>query len=617
MAKKDDIDKKGMGRRDFFKKSALAIGAGAVASTGVLSLGATAAEAAGKKAASPWKNCDVDMNNVKPVKPIGVPKKYDYQTDVLVIGFGVGGTMAALQAVKQGAKVVVFEKLARDKWDEHCGVQVLGGLGGEEWGKITKRGWDPAKDVEAAAYEIWAAQDYQADYRLIKKQVEEWPAPIEALRSIGLKFFPVDLGDSFVGRMKIQYPAIRYTNVGDELQDFTPMDPWINKYHVCEVTIERFLKGSGKAELIYGADNTRLIQDGSGRVVGAKATVKGKDVYVNARSTVIATGGYGANYDMVKYYGWIDVTCGCHVGAESNNGHGIRMGQGLGADLSCMPSGAVADGGPDTLAAGLPWTFRNNFFYKDKTVSGYAEAGIQLGRQPSLRVNEAGLRFMDENETWKAKNLCASEQPNKNYFTIYDADIEGFINFTKKSRYGMCENMISPDFRIFYEDDDIRPLWKWQDSLKWCKKNLKNIIEANSLEELARKAGINPKAFVAQVRRYNEYCHAGLDKEFGKHKSFLYPIEKPPFIAVKNKPSFLWSTTSGLRVNPLWQVIKPNGDPIPGLYGGSGDVGGFCKPYGYGNDNEFQPASSAVISGSIGGRNAALEALGKLPVEKA
>lgn len=609
--KKNSNTTNGIGRRDFLKTGALVVGTGAVASTGILGIGAKQAEAAEKKASSPWKNCDVDMNNVKPVKPISEPKKYDYKTDVMIIGFGVGGSMAALSAAKEGANIVVFEKLPRDKWDEHCGVQVLGGLGGEEWGKLTKRGWDPDKDTDAAAYEIWAAQDYEADYRLIHKQVEEWPQPIELLRSIGCKFLPVDLGDSFVGRMKIQYPAIRYTNTGDELQDFTPMDPWVNKYHVCEVTIERFLKDSGKAELIYGADDTRLIADASGRVVGAKATVNGKDVFVKAKTTVIATGGYGANYDMVKYYGWIDVTCGCHVGSESNDGLGIRLGQGMGGDTMCLPSGAVADGGPDTLAAGRPWTFRNDHFYKDKTVSGYTEAGIQLARQPSLKVNEAGLRFMDENETWKAKNLCCSEQPNKNYFTIFDGDIEGFINFVKGSRYGMCENMITPSFRIFYEDDDIRPLWKWEDSLKWCKENLHNIFEDNTLEGLAKKAGINPKPFVEQVKRYNEYCHAGVDKEFSKHKSFLYPIEKPPFVAVKTKPSFLWATTGGLRVNPQWQVIKTNGDPIPGLYGGSGDVGGFCKPYGYGNENEFQPAATAAISGSIGGRNAAREALGK------
>ncbi|MFY9398876.1 MAG: FAD-binding protein [Desulfomonilia bacterium] len=610
MAKKKD-GKKGIGRRDFLKTGALVVGTGAVASTGILSMGVKPAEAADKKAPSPWRNCNVNMDRVKPIGPIKEPKKYDYKTDVLVIGFGVGGTMAALQAVKQGAKIVVFEKLPRDKWDEHCGVHVLGGLGGEEWGRITGKGWNPAIDVEAAAYEIWAAQDYQADFNLIKKQVEEWPAPIEALRSIGLKFLPVDLGDSFVGRMKIEYPAIRYTNVGNDVQDFTPMDPWVYKYHACELAIERWLLDSGKAKLIYGADDTRLIANKAGRVVGAKTMVDCKPVYVNAKTTVIATGGYGANYDMIKYYGWLDVVCGCHVGSDSNDGHGIRMGQGLGADLSCMPSGAVADGGPDTLEVGRPWTFRNNYFYKDKTVSGYTEASIQLARQPALRVNLMGLRFMDENETWKAKNLCASEQPGKVYFTIFDGDIDGFIDFTKKSRYGMCENMITPDFRVFFEDEDIRPLWHWRDSLEWCKKNLKNVFEANSIEELAKKAGINPKNFVEQVKRYNEFCRAGVDKEFGKHKSFLYPVEKPPFIAIKTKPSFLWSTVSGLRINTKWQIVKPNGEPIPGLYGGSNDVGGFCKPYGYGNENEFQPATTAVINGSIGGRNAALEALGK------
>ena len=250
----------------------------AVAASGVLAV--VRRPTPPRRGVHPRKNCDINLKNVKPIAHLRAPSTTTV-TDVLVMG-SASADHGGL-ARSQGARIVVFEKLTRDKWDEHCGVQVLGGLGGEEWGKITKRGWNPAKDVDAAAYEIWAAQDYQADYRLIRKQVEEWPTPIEMLRSIGCKFFPVDLGDSFVGRMKINYPAIRYTNVGNELQDFTPMDPWINKYHVCEVAIERFLKNSGKAELIYGADNTRLITNAAGRVVGA-ATVKGNDVFVKAKS---------------------------------------------------------------------------------------------------------------------------------------------------------------------------------------------------------------------------------------------------------------------------------------------------------------------------------------------
>jgi hypothetical protein len=133
------------------------------------------------------------------------------------------------------------------------------------------------------------------------------------------------------------------------------------------------------------------------------------------------------------------------------------MAQGVGSGLTCVPSVGVADGGIDMLALGRPWNYRQDTHFKDQTVSAYTTAVIQLARQPSLKVNMSGKRFMDENGTWKKKTMAAYVQPDHSFFVIFDADIDGFIKFIKGSRYGMCENMITPDFRIYFSDEDIRP----------------------------------------------------------------------------------------------------------------------------------------------------------------
>ena len=160
MAKKNDT-KAGMDRRDFLRKGAAAIGTGAVASTGVLAVGNRLAEASDKKKMSGSGNNEsssFNMAKVDPIKPESVPSKYDHETDVLIIGWGVGGTMAALAATKVGAKVIALEKNTVEKWPEHAGVQVLAGTGGREWAEFKKRKWD-AEDVKACADEMWAMND--------------------------------------------------------------------------------------------------------------------------------------------------------------------------------------------------------------------------------------------------------------------------------------------------------------------------------------------------------------------------------------------------------------------------------------------------------------------------
>jgi succinate dehydrogenase/fumarate reductase flavoprotein subunit len=99
-------------------------------------------------------------------------------------------------------------------------------------------------------------------------------------------------------------------------------------------------------------------------------------------------------------------------------------------------------------------------------------------------------------------------------------------------------------------------------------------FQADTLEELAEKAGMPAEAFKATVARYNENCHAGIDRDFGKRKELLYPLEKGPFIALKQGTALL-SVVGGLSISTHMEVLDKDRHPIPGLYAVGDTTGGM------------------------------------------
>ncbi|MDR1184908.1 MAG: FAD-binding protein [Coriobacteriales bacterium] len=607
----------GMDRRDFLKGVAVTAGA-ALTATALAGCQSGSDPASGDSNSSGGETTGsgsssagnsgghmegVNMDNVVAIPPTAPPASYDYETDVLIIGFGMGGTMAALQVANVGLTSVILEKSPDATWDEHAGVQILAGIGGPQWASAKGTTWGP-EDIDPCAREIWESSDHMIQRYLPRKYLENFPSVLADLEAVGCKFETVDLSDSFE-TSAMKYTSCTYTLVENDQATYTASDPWVNKYHGAEWAIRRYIESKGSTEILFDTAATSLIQDADGAVLGCIAASQGKTISVKARSTIIATGGFGANLDMCKYYGYITEFCGCYVGATTNNGDGIRMGMGAGGTLTNMQAVGAADGGPDALEVGADWVWRINDWFDGHSVSAYTRALIQCNRQPVLKVNTEGIRFMDENGTWQQKTQGAYVQPTHHFFTIYGGNIEEAINYIKGSRYGMCENMITPDFRCYFTDDDIQEFWDWKDTLDVDNGIFKCYFKADTLEELADLIDIDKENFLAQVERYNKYCETGVDEEFGKHQSFLFPVKDGPFHAFRSTPAFLWTTQGGLTTNEDWAVLNAEGSaPIPNLYAGSLDMGGSQKPYNQGMENPFQQASSAVLNGYLAAKSA-------------
>jgi succinate dehydrogenase/fumarate reductase flavoprotein subunit len=112
------------------------------------------------------------------------------------------------------------------------------------------------------------------------------------------------------------------------------------------------------------------------------------------------------------------------------------------------------------------------------------------------------------------------------------------------------------------------------------------LIAGNSLEELARKIGVDPEVLVATVVGFNRCAREGVDPEFHRGDSAydrfsgdpvqrpnpnLGPLEKPPFYAVKMVPGEL-GTFAGLMTDENARVLDGTGKPIGGLYAAGNDM---------------------------------------------
>jgi succinate dehydrogenase/fumarate reductase flavoprotein subunit len=113
---------------------------------------------------------------------------------------------------------------------------------------------------------------------------------------------------------------------------------------------------------------------------------------------------------------------------------------------------------------------------------------------------------------------------------------------------------------------------------------------ADTLDELARAAGIDAAGLARSVERHNGFAKSGVDEDFGKGKATLDrfngdpafanpclgPIAEPPFCALKVWPGDL-GTSDGLAANEHAQVLDEAGQPIRGLYACGNDMASIFR----------------------------------------
>ena len=135
-----------------------------------------------------------------------------------------------------------------------------------------------------------------------------------------------------------------------------------------------------------------------------------------------------------------------------------------------------------------------------------------------------------------------------------------------------------------------------------------HVARGETLEELAANMeelfGTPADAVLATLNRYNEFCAAGSDDDFGKDPHYLTPYDQPPFYAGPAETCRYLYTHGGLDTDLQAQVQGIDGVPIAGLY-----AAGMCTGGHLGTDTiSGNWQLDAVVFGRIAGANAAAAA---------
>lgn len=543
---------KGLSRRTFLAFGSVAALGGAAALAGCAPQSASSAD----KAAA-----DSDANEAATMKTADETR----ECDIVVVGAGGAGLWAAVEAVRAGKSVIVVEK------GGNVGVG-NGALAGGPFMVGSKLQQEAGVDftVEEAFTHIMEYAHWSTNAAAIKAAVEISGETVDQFTDV----FGVPTGlrpDNYGAG----HASVRANFQGDteaQVKGEERMKP-----------LQEFVEAEG-GEFLFNTAGKRLIME-DGACVGVQC--EGDAVIdVRAKQTIVATGGFLGNVEMMKEKFGTFVN---PLGSVLSTGEGIDMVQAAGGQLSTQWGIAGNEfTGSNQLASGL--YERNN-------------AAFTIGIYGTLLVNNQGRRFSNEG---KFANLplalggAISLVGGKYYAVVDQAYIDGLASGT--DAWTLC-GADAENWRTGMMTLKDKPLEKVEEGLE-AGQSEGWVFKADSIEELAE--AIDAPALVETVETYNAACAAGKDEQFYKPACFLQPIATGPFYAMQYEPS-AWVTIGGIRTNDRLQAIDGDGLPIAGLYVAGADNGTLMSaPY---CDYEGYSLMCAYCGGRLAGQYAA-EAIG-------
>ncbi len=495
-------------------------------------------------------------------------KDIEETVDVVVVGAGGAGMTAAITATDAGKKVIVVESQPiaggnsvrstggmnaaktpyqdKNEFKEAAGVEKTLATAAEKFADnetitalaaTVKSQWDTYQanpqgyfdSVELMELDTLIGGKGKNNPELVKALAENSAAAIEWLASIGADVKNVGaFGGASVKRIHRPVNADgKVTAVGAYI---VPI-------------LEKNLQDRNVQFLFDTTANEIIMKDG--KAVGIKATGKdGNKVTINAKSVVIATGGFGANAEMVEKYK-PELKGFATTNAEGAQGQGIDMATAVGAatvdmdQIQIHPTVHIEeDGNAHLITEGLRG-------------------------DGAILVNAEGKRFYDEVSTRDKVSAAIIAQPEKSAWLVVDqsmvdksAVIAGYI----KSGY---------------------------------------TVTGATYEELAKAMGVDETTFVSTMNTWNQAVEAKSDAEFNR-TSFANPLTAAPYYAIKITPA-VHHTMGGIVINPKAEVLNEKGEAISGLFAAGEVTGGVHGANRLGGN----AVADFTVFGRIAGQSAA------------
>ena len=554
--------------------------------TGAAAAGALAAAGAALGGCAPTTSSKKDKDakergswRDKPAAPASVDETID--ADIVVVGAGNGGLVAATTAAQNGAKVVVLEKAGAIAAAREAVGALNSGLEPDHREDVptllNHANQTQAGDANMLMYKTWAEKS---------GEMIEW---MEATLGPKGMLFPFEWHRP--SDEHAYYPAMCYNPCLDE---YNPDGPNYGAYMHLEVMQDVLVNDLG-GEIRFLTPAQQLVQDESGRVTGVYATDNdGKTIQANAsKGVIVCTGGYGANDEMLQ-----DLCPGnsawCALrDSNTETGDGIRMALWAGAELEA--GGACMIWNRAILPDGFEF---------DGTYTG---GDIFLpGSQPFLHVNARGERFMNEDQCYPMSYAAGANQPGHFSWIVWDGDY--WNDILQFDTCGCSRLAPAPSGTAFNADVyDCEAITKEHLDEFWLAPRIENgsLKQCDTLDELAQAMGFGAEeaaTFKATVARYNELVEAGEDSDFGKPAYRLSDVVEPPFYAARIGGELL-VTIHGVITDTSSRPLRKDGSPIEGLYVCGNDQGGFY-PHNYPSNFTGINAGRTATFGRIAAKHA-------------
>lgn len=264
--------------------------------------------------------------------------------DVIVVGFGVAGGAAAIEAARAGAKTLILERQTRGGGATALSEGTIYFGGGTRAQKAS--GFDDS--FENMLAHVRAAAGPTADPEKVRLYCENSLDHFAFFESIGVEF-----KDTFFAE-KVIFPPTDDCLIfsgNEEAWPFSAEAKPMPRGHKPKKAgsagayiIEQMIDAATKlgVEIQNEARVETLIRDDEGRVVGVVAKIEGREVAIRAnRGVILTTGGFIMNRAMVEHYAPDLAKCRYPIGSEGCDGSGIRMGMGVGGAAVNMHEGLM------------------------------------------------------------------------------------------------------------------------------------------------------------------------------------------------------------------------------------------------------------------------------------
>ena len=499
----------------------------------------------------------------------------EIDVDVVVCGAGAAGVPAAVHAAELGAKVAILQKEPIAVSQGNCSSCIVksesteGGI--KKWLTFATavNCWRPnRKLLEAYVDRSEEAVRFVVDRGGLTEE-NEWTN-----EKSGVKIYQYS-NDPFTG---VKHDGTQTYDFGEDTVAI--YGPWFgpkpNNYGTLVGSIlEDALERLDNLQAWFSTPVVQLLKDADGAIVGCVGQKQdGSFVKFNAKSVILATGAYENNATMVRRF------CPDIEPFDKKVYH--RTGDG---NILAIEAGGVMEP------------------VAHSRVMHDFDAGLMWDEPPFLTLNMDGKRFVSEEVDmayisnqlkWQpgfiGENMDADHQESGSkgwYCQIYDNDYMSY------AVGGVPEVVMA---RYLKEEDPSLHVSVFPELI--------DTFRADTIEELAEKLGLPVEETVASLKRYNELCDEGEDKDFGKDPKYMHKIETAPFWGTRRHIRCS-SITAGVLTDEFGRVTTEAGEVIKGLYA-AGNLGG--QFFGAPDYPFFHPGLSlghAVTFGYIAGEHAA------------